>query len=122
MAGRAGGRRRHDDVPTVPIDALLDLGQAGVHVDRRAAAGEGGQAAKTVARGRCPLHAHHALTSVVRDGDHLAWREHTFRTWSGAPFTCAGSLQRLCAQPSRYVPGEDTPTCPCLTTPELETP
>lgn len=39
--------------------------------------------------------------AVIRAGQHLLWREHTYRTYSGAPITCAASLAGLCNAPPR---------------------
>lgn len=107
----AAGRRRFDDVPTVPMDELLDLGAAGVPV--QAAGTESQRAAKVVTYGRCPMHRDPKPVALVWSGAHLSWREHTFRTWSGTPFTCGGSLQRLCVKGALYVAGEPIPHCPC---------
>lgn len=106
--------RRYDAIPTIPIDALLDLGPAGEHVDRRARGTETGRAATSVAWGRCPMHRDPKPVGLVLDGPHLSWREHVYRTWTGAPFTCGASLQKLCLAPALDVPGTTTPHCTCL--------
>ena len=50
---------------------------------------------------------------LVRDGDHLVWREHWVKTYGNAQRQCRASSQRLCACPARKVPQGKAPACPC---------
>lgn len=48
--------------------------------------------------GKCPKCS--ALkVALMKQGDHLVWKEHTFATYGKARFTCAASGQRLCDLP-----------------------
>jgi hypothetical protein len=53
---------------------------------------------KASAVGKCPC-CHKAKVGLLRQGNHFVWREHTYRTWSGAPMTCRASGVTVCVAP-----------------------
>lgn len=60
---------------------------------------------------QCPKCVSLARVAVMRDGIHLTYREHRFKTWSGGHITCVASLQRSCVIAPK--PGSLTPVCTC---------
>lgn len=53
---------------------------------------------------------------LVRQGAHLAWRDHNRRTHGDISMQCPSVGQRLCDMPARDVwelTGIETPTCSC---------
>jgi hypothetical protein len=66
------------------------------------------KAEKAVEFGECPGHTG-GRTGLERNGEHLYWRDHTVKTWSGTNRICAASHQRLCDRPTRT----GHPSCPC---------
>lgn len=55
----------------------------------------------------------HLGAALVREGDHLVWREHWVKTYGNATRQCRASSQRLCDAPARKVPQGKSPACPC---------
>lgn len=55
----------------------------------------------------------HLGAAVVRDGDHLVWREHWVKTYGNAQRQCRASGQRLCDLPQRKMPQGKPLACPC---------
>jgi hypothetical protein len=70
------------------------------------------RAARPFTFGSCP-YCHNGKVGLVLLGGHLVWREHTYRTWSGAPVQCATSGVRLCDVPARTQEYVDAPLCRC---------
>jgi hypothetical protein len=97
-------RTRKDDQP----DMTLPLFDEPPHVPRERRSSQ-----RAVTQGRCP-YCHKEKVGLLRSASHLVWREHTYRTYSGAPITCRASGVALCVAPSRVV---DTytpaPMCAC---------
>jgi hypothetical protein len=86
-------KRKFDDVPTESMfdDAAVEsMRDEKTRPDRP----------KTIASGRCP-ECHNGRLGVVRQGEHLLWREHTYTTWSGARLTCRASGVATCVAPER---------------------
>jgi hypothetical protein len=83
-------KRKFDDVPTEP---LFDMEATEDHSEKQ-------KRVKSVASGRCP-ECKNLKLGVVRQGEHLLWREHTYTTWSGARITCRASLIATCVAPER---------------------
>jgi hypothetical protein len=98
---------KFDDVPTLP---LFDV----EHVEQGSSRTENSRRpARSVAWGRCSRHANPKEIGLVRQGEHLYWREHDYPTWGKARMTCDASGVRLCESSARTVPGQPTPTCDC---------
>lgn len=87
-------RRKFDDIPTESM--FSDDEVAGLKEDKPKP-----ERARTIASGRCPECSNMRL-GVVRQGDHLLWRVHTYTTWSGAKLTCRASGVATCVAPERY--------------------
>jgi hypothetical protein len=94
--------RKHDEIDTLP---MFDEPEH-VAVERRTSQ-------RAVAHGACPF-CHAAKVGLLRSTSHLVWREHTYRTYSGAPIACRASGVALCVAPARtlddYTPA---PMCAC---------
>lgn len=76
---------------------------------------EGEGKRRSMAFGACPLCSNRRL-GLVRQGPHLAWRDHTYQTHGGVSLQCSSTGQHLCEVPGRDVfdfTGEHPPTCPC---------
>ncbi len=102
-------RGKFSGVDTPPLVDVADVGHA-----------TGGERSrkrpKVAAWGRCPCHSDIATkrgTQLDRDGAHLYWRNHNYRTYSNTSMPCQASGQRLCDLPAREVLGETPPQCPC---------
>lgn len=67
---------------------------------RRGKTRERNRAQKPIGHAPCPCCLGEKI-AVIRSGQHSLWREHTYRTYSGAPITCAASLAALCNAPPR---------------------
>lgn len=90
-----------DNLPTKPPKTRKDL------VSRQA----------SVDWGACPDCTAQKVGLVVQ-GSHVAWRDHSKRTLSGAPMQCRATGQRLCEAPARDIStftGTPPPKCPCQT-------
>lgn len=62
--------------------------------------------------GKCP-ECHKAKVGLLRQGNHLVWREHRYSTWSGAPMVCRASGVALCVAPEGNPPlNVDPIRCP----------
>lgn len=62
------------------------------------------QSIRSVAFGLCPGHMDDGSarrTGLVRQGAHLAWRWHHYKTFGGATIECPSSGQPVCTSPSR---------------------
>jgi hypothetical protein len=97
--------RRWDDVPTEP---MFDM----AHVQQP----QRPRSLKSVTFGHCPECSAHDRVGLVWQGVHLVWRQHTYRTWSGATMICRTSNVSVCVAPER-VPLTGIPVvCPHPTT------
>lgn len=86
-------KRKFDGVPTESMfddESVEDMRQEKVREKRP----------RTIASGRCP-ECSNARLGVVRQGEHLLWREHYFTTWSGAKQICRASNVATCVAPER---------------------
>jgi hypothetical protein len=96
-----------DDDPTI-FDGLEKRGRR----DRQRSA-----PLRAVAHGACPLCSNDDV-GLARQGAHLAWKDHSVRTWGGISLQCHASGQRLCDLPARDLKRftvKPTPTCSCGT-------
>lgn len=87
------GKRKFDDVPTDSMfgdDELDAMRQHPEPVKRP----------RTVASGRCPECSGQRV-GVVRQGEHLVWREHMYTTWGGSRQLCRASNVATCVAPER---------------------
>jgi hypothetical protein len=77
--------------------------------------------ARPVAWGKCPLCLARPREGVLRQGRHLIWRPHRFKTWAGTDMDCGASGTRVCeARPkgghlqNADKEKSDRTTCTCL--------
>lgn len=97
--------------PPIP-DIFADLE---AQTAKRGTYKEGEGKRRSVEFGACPLCSIRRI-GLVRQGEHLAWREHTFQTHGGLSLQCSATGQHLCDLPGRDVSdftGETPPTCSC---------
>lgn len=67
---------------------------------------------RPAAYGLCPkCRGRGKRTGLMRQGKHLAWRQHSYTTWTGARMTCQASGVLLCQLPARA--GGAAPKCSC---------
>lgn len=88
-----GGRPVDDDDP-IPTISLFPMTPTVAKPHRPI--GEAAKRVVVVGWVGCPKCSAGERTAVIRDGEHLVYRPHTYRTWSGAPMECGASWQRLC--------------------------
>jgi hypothetical protein len=84
---------KFDDIPTEELFSADDMRSG----KRRQ------KSVKSVAWGNCPGCLADKM-GLVLVGRHLVWRQHTYRTWSGAAVECTSSGVSVCVAP------EKTPT------------
>lgn len=80
---------------------LFDLAPA---APRQVATGEAvtsAAAPKAVTSATCPECGGVRDVGLLRSGQHLVWREHTCRTWSGAALPCRASGVAVCVAPAK---------------------
>lgn len=95
-------RRKHDAVETLP---MFDEPE---RVQRKRSRGP-----KSVAFGSCPCCSAQRV-GLVRQSTCVVWREHTYRTYSGAALTCRASGVALHVAPAAHAfDDSETPHCPC---------
>lgn len=58
------------------------------------------RAVKSVAQGKCPL-CTRPKVGLIRSGKHIAWRQHTYRTWGGASLDCMATGIYACILPEK---------------------
>lgn len=95
----------YDDVPTIPLFDDKPL---------RVSKSKPKNAPNTIAgKGNCPSCTKNPAT-LIRIGDHFAWKEHTYRTWGNTVATCRTSGVALCIAPEpKSKPYNATPvSCP----------
>lgn len=85
------GKRKFDDVPT---ESMFDA-------EHYRSSPERPKRPRTIASGRCPECIGGTRVGVVRQGEHLLWREHYYTTWSGARQLCRASGVATCIAPER---------------------
>lgn len=93
-------KRRHADIPTLPMFPMTAVTKS---------AGEKPKRVRSVAFGQCPECRAHERVGLVRTASHLVWRQHFYRTHSGAQMPCRASGVAVCQAPPR---GHDV-TCDC---------
>lgn len=86
-------RKKFDGVPTESM-----FGDS--EVDEMRQTKEPTKKPRSVAAGRCPECSNMRL-GVVRQGQHLVWRQHYYITWSGAQVVCRASGVATCVAPER---------------------
>lgn len=79
-----------DPPPTIPLFKMA-------RTPKRRNAGESAKRVTVVGWVQCPRCRAGERTAVIRDGNHLVYRLHSYRTWAGTPMECQASWQRLCA-------------------------
>ena len=92
-----------------PIDVFAGL----VEVTKKKKPKEEQQ--RSITFGGCPTCSANRV-GLVRQGVHLAWRDHTRRTHGDISMQCPSVGQRLCEVAARDVwdlTGVETPVCPC---------
>jgi hypothetical protein len=87
------GRGKFDEVPT---ESMFSDDQLEPMKRERQAP----QKVRTIASGRCP-ECHNGRLGVVRQGEHLMWRQHYYITYSGARLICQASGVATCVAPER---------------------
>jgi hypothetical protein len=92
--------------PSKHHDALLDLPE-------RARGQERKKYLKSSAQGNCSDCATQKKIGLVRQGEHIVWRQHWIKTWGNAVRQCRASGAPVCEAPARVIPGETPPKCPC---------
>ncbi|NAE18326.1 hypothetical protein [Enterococcus hirae] len=87
--------KKYSDIPTIPLFDLSDIPPA-FTADRSETS-----TPRNVTSAPCPSctqggHGPGGLVGLIRQGEHLLWREHTYPTWSGARLTCRASGVAVC--------------------------
>lgn len=68
---------------------------------------------KSVAFGACPDCSAFKV-GLIRQGAHLVWRDHSYRTHGGTSLQCRAVAVTLCSAPARSTTfSTEVPTCPC---------
>lgn len=57
-----------------------------------------GQYVKSVAQGKCPKCTREKI-GLLRQGEHIVWRHHTYKTWHNVPVECPASGVAVCVLP-----------------------
>lgn len=66
---------------------------------------------RSVAQGNCPECTKNPV-GLIRQGEHLYWRQHYVTTWRGTPMLCRAANVSLCVAPDKPQSGITTHMCP----------
>lgn len=91
VKGLCGVKRGGKDESEIPTIELFDA--EGFRQEKQRP-----EYTKSVAQGKCPK-CTKAKIGLVRQGEHLVWRHHTYRTWQNAPVECPASGVAVCVLP-----------------------
>jgi hypothetical protein len=94
---------KFDDVPTEPLfdSEPFREGKSGKQ-----------RTIKSVAQGKCPL-CTRPKVGLVQSGTHIAWRQHTYKTWGGVSLDCMATGIYACVLPETNPLNPSSPvSCP----------